>query len=483
MKFVLPIFVLISAFIFSCKKQGPDGPAVGTVSFTGLHSGDTVKGTLTAQLTTSGGQGINKIEVYANDSLIATTSTAPYDLKWNTFAFNNGNYKLKAVAYESNGKQAEATLNVVVSNTLVTLQIDPAINNIYTNIIYIVTDSAGNVLTSVKYNGESIIPIVSPHPDPKSRCSVFEVKTDLSTQTYITGYMSIPKGGVWDLRGINTNPDKWYNETLNFTNFPSFSRIIVSTDEIGFSFQTPQQVGNITNYGFSATTKEFVQYVDPNGNGHYGFFPLDITRTATTMSLKDSTFNNSIKRTLAISGATDIALSLYGRSNTNSFAYYLLDMGYSQNSAVTYFYPDGTFLKDYACLVSYSQNGWNYFSTFNSLPPDAIPPFGTTATINSSDISSFSFTPLGSLDYYYANFSDVTDKVFAIIFSPSAFTSFQFPQILKLTNIPNVPLSNFKPFNFRMFKTPGFNESKLPYYNPGGFPDLILPSQTATKNL
>jgi len=357
MKFVLPLFILISVFIFSCKKQGSDGPSVGTVSFTGLHSGDTVKWTLSAQLTTSGGPSINKIEVYANDSLIATTNTAPYALKWNTFAVNNGNYKLKAVAYESNGKQVEASLDVVVSNILVTLQIDPNINSIYTNIIYIVTDSAGNVLTSVKYNGESIIPIVSPHPDPKSRCSVFEVKTDPSIQTYITGYMSIPKGGFWDLRGINTNPDKWYNETLNFTNFPSFSRMIVSTDEIGFSFQTPQQVGNITNYGFSATTKEFVQYVDPDNNGHYGFFPPDITRSATTMNLKDSTFNNSIKKSLTINGATVFSLSLYGRGNENYYSYYLLDQVYSQNSNLSYFYPNSNDIKDYICNIYYEQNG------------------------------------------------------------------------------------------------------------------------------
>lgn len=482
MKFLLPVFVLISVFIFSCKKQGSDGPSVGTITFTGLHTGDTVKGTLSAQLTTTGGPAINKIAVYANDSLIATINTAPYILTWNSLGVNNGSYKLKAVAYESNGKQAEASLNVVVSNILITLQVDPNINSIYTDIIYVVTDSAGSVLTSVKYNGESTIPIVSPYPDRKSRCSVFEVKTDPSLQTYITGYMSIPKGGVWDLRGIgNTNPDHWYNASLNFTNFPAFSRMIVSTDEIGFSFQTPQQVGNITNYGFSATTKEFVQYVDPSDNGHYGFFPLDITRSATTMSLKDSTFNNSTKKTLTINGATTFSLGLYGRGNDNYYSYYLLDQVYSQSSGLSYFYPNSNDVKDYICNVYYEQNGWAFSTDYASLPPDVIPGFGTAATINNNSLSSFSFTPQGDLDYYSASFSDVADKVYATIFSPSAFTSFKFPQILNLTNIPSLPVSNLKPFSFTMFKMAGFIESKLPYYNPNEFPALTFPSQSATK--
>ncbi|HVW13976.1 MAG TPA: Ig-like domain-containing protein [Mucilaginibacter sp.] len=477
----LGFFLLV---LFSCsKKQDVVVTPIGAISISGIHESDTLKGTISTQVTVAGSVQPSKINVYANDSLIATSNKAPYNLQWNTLGVSNGNYKLKAIAYDNAGKETQMSLDVIVSNILVTLVIDPKINSIYSNIVYIVTDSAGNILNSVKYNGESNIAIASSHPNLNSRCSVFEIKTAPSSQTYITGYMTIPKGSVWDLRGITEiNPPHWYNASLNFTNFPAFSSMTISTDELGFSFGSPQQVANITNYGFSSTTKEYVQYVDLNNNGHYGFFPLDTNATSITMNLADSTFSNSIKKSLTINGASNINLILYGRWNKNYYSYYLLDNAYSSNSNLTYFYPDGNYLSDYISNVYYEQNGWVYSTDYTSLPPDAIIPFGTTATINNNTLNSFSFTPQGSFDYYSATFSDVTDKAFATIYSTSAFTSFKFPDILKLTNIANASLSNFKPFSFTMAKVPGFNESKLIYYNPNEFPGLTLPSQSATKN-
>jgi hypothetical protein len=154
----------------------------------------------------------------------------------------------------------------------------------------------------------------------------------------------------------------------------------------------------------------------------------------------------------------------------------------SQNlSTDTYFYPDGNYLTDYLCNLYYVQNGWTYVADYTNLPPDAVTPFGTTATMNNNTLGSFSFTAQGSLDYYSASFSDVTDKVYATIYSSSAFPSFRFPDIMKLTNVANVSINNFKPFSFSMFKLPGFTESKFPFYNPNEFPDLTFPSQSATK--
>lgn len=199
------------------------------------------------------------------------------------------------------------------------------------------------------------------------------------------------------------------------------------------------------------------------------------------MNVADSTFSNSIKKTLTIPGATSINMSVWGGWNHNYWAYYVLDNASSQNSNVTYFYPDGNYLTDYMSYVYYVQNGWTYWVNYNNLPPDAVTPFGTTPTINNNSLNSFSFTPQGSLDYYNASFVDANKRIYVSISSPSAYTSFQFPNILGLTNIANESLSDLKPFSFSMFKVPNFNESKFFYYNPNQFPYNTLPSQSATK--
>ena len=180
MKSILTITIIVVATIFfSCSKKQDNNvqPALGAISISGTHEADTIKGVLSAQIAVSGSVQPTKIEVYANDSLLTTVTKVPYNVQWNTFGVNNGNYKLKAIAYDNSGKQTQTTLNVVVHNVLVTLLIDPHINSIYSSVMYIVTDSAGTVLNSIKYNGtDKYIYVTTTHPDPKSRCSVFEVK-------------------------------------------------------------------------------------------------------------------------------------------------------------------------------------------------------------------------------------------------------------------------------------------------------------------
>ena len=482
MKSILTItFVALITVFFSCSKKQDTvvtPPSIGAVSITGIHEADTLKGVISAQIAIAGSTQLSKIEVYANDSLIASGNKAPYNLQWNTLGVINGNYKLKGIAYDNAGKQTQTTFDVIVHNILVTLEIDPHINSIYTNMMYIVTDSAGTVLNSIKYNGtDKYIAVAATKPNLKNRCSTFEVKTDISGLTYITAYMNVPKGSVWNLRGITENLDpKLSNAQISFVDVPSYSRIITSSDLYGF----PNNISNITNYLFSTTGKEYVQYVDNSGNGHYHFFGVDTIHKNNIIDLAANQFQTSIKRNVAVNGATSVNISLYGKTDKNYDDYYLLDDNYFNGSNLSYFYPDGTSITNYISAVYYTQNGWNYNNIYTDLPPQTIAPFSTTATITNNSVSSFSFTAQGSLDYYSAEFSDLTDKADIAVYSPSPYNSFQFPDILKLTNLAGVPFSNFKIFSFTMYKTPGFNESKLFYYTDE-YPGLVMPSQSAIK--
>jgi len=483
MKSILSLaIVVLTTVLFSCsKKQDNVQPVLGAISITGTHEADTVKGVLSAQIAVSGSVQPNKIEVYANDSLLTTVTKSPYSVQWNTLGVNNGNYKLKAIAYDNAGKQTQATLDVVVHNVLVTLLIDPHINSIYSSVMYIVTDSAGAVLNSIKYNGtDKYIYVTTTHPDPKSRCSVFEVKDySLIGQTYITAYMNIPKGSVWNLRGVTENLDpKISNAKINLANIPSFSRLTTSSDLYGFTYSNITDIGNVTNFLFSRTGKQYVQYVDNSGNGYYHFFDVDTVNKNNTIDVTANNFQPSIKKTITANGATSINVYLNGKSDKNYDDYYLLDSYHVNGPGLSYCYPDGAYITNYTSQVSYAQNGWNYSNVYVDLPPETIAPFGTTATITSNSLSQFSFTAQGTLDYYSTNFYSASNNVQLVIYSPSAYKSIQFPDILKLTNLSGVPLSNFKLTAFSMYKTPGFDESKLFYYT-NEYPGIVMPSQSA----
>ncbi|MDO3625988.1 Ig-like domain-containing protein [Mucilaginibacter sp. BT774] len=485
MKSILTITIIVVATIFfSCSKKQDNNvqPALGAISISGTHEADTIKGVLSAQIAVSGSVQPTKIEVYANDSLLTTVTKVPYNVQWNTFGVNNGNYKLKAIAYDNSGKQTQTTLNVVVHNVLVTLLIDPHINSIYSSVMYIVTDSAGTVLNSIKYNGtDKYIYVTTTHPDPKSRCSVFEVKNySLVGQTYITAYMNIPKGSVWNLRGVTENLDpKISNAKINLANIPSFSRLTTSSDLYGFTYTNTADIRNVTNFLFSRTGKQYVQYIDNSGNGHYHFYDVDTVNKNNVIDLAANIFQSSITKTITANGATSISVYLNGKSDKSYDDYYLLD-SYSVNGpGLSYYYPDGTYITNYTSLVSFTQNGWNYSNVYLDLPPETIAPFGTIATITSSSLSQFSFTTQGTLDYYSANFYSASNNAQLSIYSPSAYKSIQFPDILKLTNLSGAPLSNFKLTAFSMYKTPGFDESKLFYYT-NEYPGIVMPSQSAT---
>ncbi|MDB5152488.1 MAG: hypothetical protein JWR54_1239 [Mucilaginibacter sp.] len=487
MKLIATLFLLVTVLtFFSCSKKqdNPVTPVNNSIAFTGIKEADSVKGTLSAQITISGNQP-QKIEVFANDSLIATASKAPYTLQWNTLGVVNGNYKIKIVASYESGKQAEVSLNVIVKNILITLEVDPQIyGQLYTNVMYIVTDSDGTVLNSLKYNGtDKHVEIAGTHASLSSRCAVFEVRTDKrSTWTNITGYMSIPKGSIWDLR-VPLNPTNPSNAATNltFSNLPSFNRLTLSSDVYGLTYINPQNIYPSTGYGFTPTGKLFAQYVDGNNNGHYAFINVDTTLSNSTINLSAGSYKPSLKNTIIINGASVITPSIYGKNDPNYDSYYLIDNPVFLSPNADYFYPGSVFTA-YKASVLYYCNNMQCITTYLGLPPQNIAPFAASATVTSSALNNFKFTSQGSIDYYAATFQTTSLTNSIQIYSPVTHDSFQFPDILKFTNLSATKSTDYKLGSFTMFKTSGFNESRmLSYYNPNYFSQLSLSSQSATQ--
>ncbi|MEQ1586406.1 MAG: Ig-like domain-containing protein [Cyclobacteriaceae bacterium] len=63
------------------------------------------------------------IDVQSNGQSIAIATSAPYQITWNTNSLPDGDYKLLAVATSHAGEKTECTVDVIIRNTLLTLDV------------------------------------------------------------------------------------------------------------------------------------------------------------------------------------------------------------------------------------------------------------------------------------------------------------------------------------------------------------------------
>src|SRR5437667_2425985 len=88
-----------------------------TATITSPSAGSTVAGTVTIGVSASDNVGVTKVECYINDVLASTSTTGSFS--WNTTAYPNGSYTLRAKAYDAAGNVGtSATTTVSVQNTV-----------------------------------------------------------------------------------------------------------------------------------------------------------------------------------------------------------------------------------------------------------------------------------------------------------------------------------------------------------------------------
>jgi subtilisin family serine protease len=89
------------------------------VSLTAPSSNARVRGTVTVTATASSGQAMEKVEFYANGTLVGTDTSAPYEVSWNSTAVADGAYSLTARGHDTGGHVGTSSAVVVnVDNTL-----------------------------------------------------------------------------------------------------------------------------------------------------------------------------------------------------------------------------------------------------------------------------------------------------------------------------------------------------------------------------
>jgi len=75
--------------------------------------GGSVSGSVAVSVSATDNVGVTRVDLLANNAMIATTNVAPYKMTWSTASYPNGSVTLKAMAYDAAGNSATSASVVV----------------------------------------------------------------------------------------------------------------------------------------------------------------------------------------------------------------------------------------------------------------------------------------------------------------------------------------------------------------------------------
>jgi hypothetical protein len=100
----------------SVTVANPDTTAP-VVAMSAPAAGASVANTISVSATASDNVGVARVDFYYGSTLIASDTSAPYSVSWNTTSLANGSYALKAIATDSSNNQTTSSLiTVTVAN-------------------------------------------------------------------------------------------------------------------------------------------------------------------------------------------------------------------------------------------------------------------------------------------------------------------------------------------------------------------------------
>ncbi|MBD0369727.1 MAG: S8 family serine peptidase [Pyrinomonadaceae bacterium] len=119
-----------------------------TTSITSPTNGQTVTGLVTVQASATDNVGVTRVELYQDNALIGTDTSAPYAFSWDTDAITNGSHTLMSKAYDASGNVgSSATVTVTVNHdpTPPTVSLTaPAAGASLTGIVTVSADASDN---------------------------------------------------------------------------------------------------------------------------------------------------------------------------------------------------------------------------------------------------------------------------------------------------------------------------------------------------
>ncbi len=123
-----------------------------TVSITSPAAGAAVRGTVVVNATASDASGITRVKFFRGTTLLLDDTVAPYSASFattGTTPLANGNYTLRAQAFDAHGNMAEASATITVDNTVPTASLSSPVAGAKVRGTVTLTANASDALSGV----------------------------------------------------------------------------------------------------------------------------------------------------------------------------------------------------------------------------------------------------------------------------------------------------------------------------------------------
>ena len=156
-----------AAAVLQAASSGVGDTTAPTVAISS-PTGGTVTGTISTSVTASDNIGVTRVELRVNGATVATDTTAPYQLSWNSASVPNGTVQLTAAAFDAAGNsKVSAPVSVTVSNastgdttaptvSIASLSVNATSVSGSVTVLVSATDNVGVTRVDLKVNGSTV---------------------------------------------------------------------------------------------------------------------------------------------------------------------------------------------------------------------------------------------------------------------------------------------------------------------------------------
>lgn len=413
---LLAIMLLIAA----CSKDTIP-PEISSIN---IEMNDTLKNIYPIEFDATDKSGINRVELYLNDSLLTSGESVPFKYEFNTLQYDDGTYKIKVVLYDTEGNKSESVSEVVVSNCLLIINSKSMYNGLYH---LIVADEEGNILDTVIFRRNEVR-ISKPHkPYEGDAINFIWFRTGIFPT--ISACIHVKRGSEYKLFGY---PESEQTKCIriHFKNdISSFEKIIISTDKSYITLNSLADTINIPQCITYTPGHKLLLRLQTNEGLYYRIVDINEVPDLTDITIDLSSINriNTRKTITMPSSGWSSGLILGKVKESDIYNRYTLFSG-NGGMLLDLWYPADYFLK-YFTQMSFRAESSNklYFDEYNGQIPTMFVPLNADFIIINPGAGDFSSSHSGSFDTFYVSYYNAEHTIQLGISATSQIFSWKLP--------------------------------------------------------
>jgi len=447
----------------SCSKSkgidqvDPPDPTPIELTVSGLKSNDTLRNTVTVEIKAEHSSSVKRIEVFANDELVASATADSLSLSWNTLELPDGTYNVKVVVSDEAGNQKEQATSVVVKNALVKIHRDLLVGGDAS--AYFITDSVGQVVGRANFlidgTHDDVVSLYPSEAFSGTKINLTRVSTSANLIPRIEHFVAINRGAHLTKDVFGNGPLNEYHEPIPFRvkNITEYDNLLVSTNFLYYQFPVSPDY----DYSLPYTTgSKGLLLIEQNGNARYGLFDIPAGSNQIELDAMQADLIPTKKTIHFPAGLSDVYVWVYGKVDSDYREFYTFaDKKLSGNSA-DIFYPEDL-VETLNTDISYTRGNISFSNSYLDGIPENIALWDIEARVNRRSILDFDMDVNGDFAYYQVLFENKPyvgtgeGYIEVIVFAARGQETFNFPNIAKEINIPGFDLAQLKPIRLQFY--------------------------------